>query len=156
MTKEITKAIILQDIQNKFALREFDPAPFLFDETVVPVYDITRHLTKLDNRNNTVSVTSATSFEFFQVPDNERWSLHRYLVIFMTGTYTVAGLLIGRPTSSDYMYLDLTAAQSVSYLNDLPKDAILDPGDRLYINVDGYTATGDLRLIIELTVETIR
>ena len=156
MTKEITKAIILQRIQDKFKLRDFEPAPFLFDETVIPIYDIKPHLETMMRQTETLSVTATGPLNFFSVPVDEQWYLHRYNVIFVTGAYTIAGLFVGRPTSAYYTYLDLTAAQTVSYVRELPKDVKLNPGDRVYINVDGYTSTGDLTLICEVTREELR
>ena len=156
MTKEITKSIILQQIEDKFKLREFVPGPFLFEETVIPTYDIGPHLVTEERQVKTLSITSAASYAFFTVPENERWLLHRYNVIFVTGAYTVAGVFLGRPVSADYVYLDLTAAQSVSYAHNLPNPALLMPNQRIYVMVDGYTTTGDLDMIIDATVEKIR
>ena len=159
MTKEITKAIILQEIRDKFKLREFDPAAFLFDETVVPVYEIKNHLIHGYSDYTTVSIGSAASFVFFTVPSDEVWHLLGYNVIFMAaGAYTVAGLYISRNdrTIGAFVYLDLTAAQTVSYAINLPKEVRLTPGDRLLINVDGYTSTADLRLHIDILKEEIR
>ena len=44
MTKEITKSFILQQIQDKFRLREFTAENFLFSETVIPIYNVENHL----------------------------------------------------------------------------------------------------------------
>ena len=156
MTKEITKANILQELQDKFQLREFDRAVFLFDETVVPVYNIAPHLEKTVRKYTRLSITSAASVTCFTVPQDERWRLRRYNVIFVTGVYTVAGILVGRPSAAEYSYLDLKAAQNASYINDLPKDVILNPGESLYVNVDGYTSTGNLDVICEVIREEIR
>ena len=159
MTKEITKAVILQEIQDKFKLREFASAKFLFDETVVPVYEIRGHLQSWRSRHAQLSVTAAGSFSFFTVPTTERWTLRSYSVIFMTGVYTVAGIYILRNLrggSTDFSYLDLEAAQSTSYLTALPAPTVLEPGDDLRVNVDGYTSTGNLQLHIDYMKEEIR
>ena len=156
MTKEITKAHILQELQDKFALRDLEPERFTFQESVAPVYDIARHLTRVERKAETRSITAAGAHVFFTCPADEWWALHRYTVVFVTGVYTVAGVLVGRPTAAEYVYLDLSAATAVSYMNDLPKDVAIRPGDVLYINVDGYTSTGDLLLIIDVDVEKIR
>jgi len=156
MTKEITKSIVLQEIQDKLKLREFEAANFLFDETVVPTYDIGQHLMKPSVKSFTKSITVAGLHSFFSVPADEKWHLHRYNIIFMTGAYTVAGMTVTRPEPVDYVYLDLKAAQSTSYIVDLPKDVVLSSGDDLRVYIDGYTSTGDLLVIIDVTVEKIR
>ena len=158
MTKEITKAIILQQIQDKFGMREFAPAAFLFDETVVPVYNVERHLEEMWTKYITRSITSTGGELFLTVPGTERWHLKRYDVVFMgAGCYTVAGLYVERVNRSPadaYIYIDLEAAQSVSYHKDV--DVILNPGDAVKISIDGYTSTQDLRLYIDYLREEIR
>ena len=157
MTKEITKAFILQEIEDKFKLRELVPDRFRFSEEVVPVYNVEPHLTKPEVQHTTTSVTSGpTAYWFFTVPQTEKWVLHRYNIIFKTGVYTVAGLMIYRPDVAKYMYVDLAAGQSVSYTHDFVKDVVLDARDSIYLYVDGYTSTGDLELRIDVTVEEIR
>ena len=157
MTKEITKAFILQQIQDKFRLREFEPAKFLFDETVVPVYNIDEHLEEWRQTYVSMSITSTGGSTFQYIPSDERWHLKRYDVVFMSGVFTVAGVFIVRKSRSPtdaYIYLDLTAAQSVSYHKET--DVILTPGDVIKINIDGYTSTGDLRLYMDYQKEEIR
>ena len=159
MTKEITKAIILQEIQNKFTLREFDSAKFLFDETVVPVYNIEQHLTRPYTDLNNPSVTGTGGVECFEVPDNEIWTLSVYELIFMTGVFTAAGVYIDRVekhSSNATFYLDLTADQNTSYTHVLPQPVVLYPGDKIMVNIDGYTSTGVFWLIADVLKETIR
>ena len=161
MTKEITKAAILQEIRDKFRLREYAPSKFLFDETVVPVYDINAHLHAYWQKYVTKSITGTGAYVFFPVPENERWHICRYDVVFMTGVYTIAGVFYQRPTNrrdpaDAYLYLDLTAAQTVSYHTELKTELILDPKSSLSINVDGYTSIGNLRLYVDYMVEEIR
>ena len=158
MTKEITKAIILQEMEDKLKLRELAPERFTFSEMVIPIYDIEPHLVKPEIKKKTVSITvGSEAYVFFSVPTNEKWHLHGYNVIFMTGSYTVAGLMIYRKgTAANYFYIDLTAAQSVSYSNQLPKDILLDHNDQLHLSIDGYTTTGNLELRIDVTTEEIR
>jgi len=77
----------------------------------------------------------------------------------VTGVYTVAGAYIlrrDRALGTDFSYLDLTAAQSVSYLRTLPEPVTLEAGDTLLVNIDGYTSTGDLTLHIDYRKEEIR
>ena len=156
MTKEITKAYILQELQDMFKLREYTPESFLFSETVLPTYDITSHLQKREIDYNVVSITSGpTEYVFFTVPQNERWILHRYNVVFLAaGAYKVTGVFIYRGLS--YIYLDMTEGQTVSYLHDLINPVVLDPGDRIVVYVDDYTSTADLRLRVDLVKESIR
>ena len=159
MTKEITKAFIIQQIQDKFQLRELTPEIFRFSEMVVPTYDVEQHLQHWESTTNTVYVTSAANYTFFTVPATERWVLRAYNVIFLgAGAFTVAGIYVLRHTrvNESFVYLDLTAAQTVSYLNTLPEAITLEPGDMLRINVDGYTSAQNLRMDIDYRKETLR
>ena len=156
MTKEITKAIILQEIQDKFKLRDWEAERFLFSELVIPTYDISKHVQHWISDHKDVSITSAASFVFFTVPDNERWYLSRYDVTFLgAGAHTVAGVFILREPP-EYVYLDLTAAQTISYHINLSMLAVINPGEYIKVNIDGYTATQDLRLGIDYMMEEIR
>ena len=157
MTKEITKTIILQELQDKLRLREFTPAKFLFDETVVPVYDIEHHLRNCSAKHIVTSVTSATGKVLTTVPDNERWFINGYTTIFYNGSYTVAGVYVVRKnTPTIFVYLDLEAAQSVAYTVNLPKVLRMDPGDALYVNIDGFTTSGQFHVELDYEVEEIR
>ena len=158
MTKEITKAFILQQIQDKFGLREYEAAKFLFEESVVPVYNIDRHLGLPMSRLVQISITETGGIEFYKVDDDQIWTLHRYVVVPMgAGAFTMAGVYLTRTNNAAYfIYLDLTAGQTAAYANDLPKPARLYPGDTININIDGYTSTQSLRLYIDYTREMIR
>ena len=158
MTKEITKAFIMQQLQNRFKLRDLTPEIFRFSEEVIPTYDIGHEVDIPKAELGAVSVTSATSYEFFVVPEDEKWSLGTYNVIFMaTGAYKVSGVFIIRanyPTNA--VYLDLVKGQTVSYALHLPYPVILFPGDSLSVLVDDYTSTAILRLYIDYIMEKIR
>ena len=159
MTKEITKSIILQEIQDKLKLREFESAKFLLDETVVPVYDIGYHLGKRFIEMKTVSITAGPdAYVYFTVPENERWAFSNYNITFVTGVYGVTGLFITRASSGAgaFLYLDQKLGQTSSYPVNLGMDVVLDAGDNISIFVDAYTSTGDLRLGIDVTKEEIR
>ena len=160
MTKEITKAIILQEIEDKFKLRELAPDVFAFSELVVPTYNVDPHLRHPYSNVKEMSVTSAGAVSFFVVPSTERWYLRRYDVIFMAaGAYTIAGLYVRRVhklSGSATIYLDLAAAKSASYHIDLVESVRLDPGDEVLANVDGYTSTANLRVTADYEVEVIR
>ena len=159
MTKEITKARILQEIQDKLKLREFEPEVFSFGERVVPVYEIKQHLLTWETIYKQVSITSATIFMFFTVPDDEKWTLTNYNVIFMAaGAYKVSGLYVSRKTgiNADNCYLDLKEGQTVSYVVNLPQPVMLNAGDQLTILIDDYTSTAALRVYINVTKEKIR
>ena len=160
MTKEITKAFILQQIQDKFKLRELVPEIFTFSEMVVPVYSVEEHLNYTTADYRTESVTGTGAVLFFTVPDTERWFLQRYSLVFVgAGAYTVAGVYVRREKevrSGVVIYLDLTAAQTISYAVDLPKTVRLDPGDTIQATIDGYTSPQDLRLYIDYLKEELR
>jgi len=160
MSKEITKTNILQAIQDKFKLRDLEPERFVFQETVVPVYDIDQHLREFTNNWIEKSITSGPGgFNFMKVPPTERWFLRAYNVVFMAaGAYTVTGLYIlrNKGISGGMTYIDMTEGQTVSYAVNLPQLIPLDPGDYLYIYIDSYTSTAGLRLYIDYMKETIR
>ena len=158
MTKEITKANILQEMQDKFKLREFESVKFLFEETVVPVYNIEQHLEKWEVDVKTVSITSASSFEFFEVPANERWKLRSYFVVYLaTGAIKGSGLFIDkRPCPGCFIYLDLVKGQEVSYIVNLPQLVTLNPGNKLEYLIDTYVSTQNLQIFIDVMKEEIR
>ena len=158
MTKEITKANILQEMQDKFKLRDFDPAKFLFNEMVIPTYNIAQHLEHWKIEYSAVTVTGTGNVLFYTVPSNEKWILHRYDVVFVgVNTCTIAGANIRRLDGTpDSVYLDLTAGQTLSYHKDVQVPATLVAGDRLYINFDGFTSNQVVRLYIDYMMEEIR
>jgi len=156
MSKEITKSIVLQQLQDRLKLRDYETAKFLFDETVVPTFDIREELQQHQLNVASVNVIAAGNVFLFRVPFTERWTLERYDVVFMgAGAYTVAGVNINRG-GVDSVYLDLTAAQTVSYHVELPKPVVLGPLDELWINIDGYTSPQFVRLYIDYIMEEIR
>ena len=157
MSKEITKAYIIQELTDKFKLREDTPEKFLFLEGVRPVYNIEEHLKDFSILSVTRSVTGIGGVYFSGPGDTKKWELNGYTIVFLSGAFTVSGAYITRNSDSGkFVYLDLTAAQSVSYTVNLPKSITMYPGDRLSINVDGYTSTGDLRMDMDVSSETIR
>ena len=158
MTKEITKAYILQQIQDKLGLRELVPGKFSFDESVVPIYNIEQHLRIQKAAYSEVSITSATGFVFFTVPADEKWFINGYNVIFMgSGAIKVAGVYVTRKSyATVFTYIDLTKNQAISYANYFITPISLGSGDKLSINVDEYTSTQNLRLYIDYMVEKIR
>ena len=160
MTKEITKSIILQKIQDRLGLREFEAAKFLLDETVVPTYDIHHDLEIWRSYFvNTSAITETGAKILTSVPANEKWLLRAYTITFISGAITIAGVYVLRSTrrdDTDFSYLDLTAAQSTAYLRTLPEPVVLEPGDALYVNVDGYTSNAILRLNYDYRVEELR
>ena len=158
MTKEITKAFILQQMQDKLKFREWEAAPFLFDETVRPVYNIENHLKTWETRSTLLSVTGTGGLNILSVTQTERITVSGYTVVFYgAGAYTVAGVYLTRKNSSTlFVYLDLTAGQSVAYTVNLPKPVILDSKDKLYVNIDGYTSTQNIEIIMDVSVEELR
>ena len=159
MTKEITKAFILQQIQDKFGLRELEPEKFSFLESVMPIYNIEQHLKTWESRwlDLTVAATGGKTIRI--IPDMERWLLQSYTMVFISGAFTVAGGYILRSLrrdGTDMSYLDLKAAQSVSYLTMLPTPVVLEPGDAFMVNIDGYTSSGTLRIHYDYQRETLR
>jgi len=160
MTKEITKTILLQRLVDRFGLREFTPSKFLLDETVIPTFDVHSDLEHWQSYYmNTGTITGIGAQSIIIVPDTVRWHLRAYSVTFVSGSVTVAGVYIKRKDSrdaTDFSYLDLTAAQSTAYLRTLPEAVTLEPGDRLLVNIDGYTSDAVLRIDYDYMLEEIR
>ena len=159
MSKEITKAHIIQEIEDKFKMRDFESAPFLFDETVIPTYEISPHLETRTIKSKTLSITSATFFEFFIVPADERWIFANYnLTFYNIGAYKVTGLFVTRTSSGAgaYIYLDQTAGQTGSYAVHLNTPVTVDPGDKLSVLIDTYVSTANLRLGVDVQLAKIR
>ena len=158
MTKEITKAKILQEIQDKFRLREFLPEKFLFAETVIPVYNIEKHTQTWVITRKSVTATGTGGILLRTVPENEQWALRAYDVVFVSGVFTATGLYITRVQEDPtyFIYLDLTAGQSTSYHITLPSPVVLQPGDEIQINIDGYTSSGVLYIYLDVMKEEIR
>jgi len=160
MTKEITKAIILQELQDKFQLRDFDPAKFLFDETVIPTYEITPHLTHTTAKMVDHVFTGIGGFVFITLPSDEKWIVTGYTVVFVTtGNLTLSGVFIARKArvgGSTFTYLDLTAGIAASYTHYLATPLRLDPGDAIGVNCDGYTTDTTIQLYVDYTMEEMR
>ena len=158
MTKEITKSIILQEIQDKFKLREYEPSKFIFSEEVIPIYDLGPHFGTREVQTIDVSITSTGNKLFFTVPEDERWFIQAYnLIPLGAGAFTMAGAYLQRgPINSHYIYMDLEAGQTASYLVIVSPHLIADPGDGIYVNIDGYTSTQSLRMKLDIEKETIR
>jgi hypothetical protein len=158
MTKEITKAYIVQQIEDKLKLRDLEPERFTFSERVIPVYNIEPHLSTWKVKYTTVNITSATSFKFFTVPQNERWTLRAYHVVYlMTGAIKGSGLFIGdRPGAGDFIYLDLKKGQEVSYLITLGVPVVIEAGSTLNYLIDTYVSSQNLAVYIDVLVEEIR
>ena len=158
MSKEITKSFILQEITDKFKLREWEPERFTFSEQVVPVYNIEQHLKTWEVVSNTLSMTSAAAFTFFTVPQNERWVLRGYQIIYgATGAHKGTGLFLSyRPEGTDIIYLDMTKGQEISYCVNLPILVTIEPKTRIKYLIDTYTSAQDLTVDIDVQKERIR
>jgi len=158
MTKEITKARVLQEIQDKFKLREFEHTPFLFSETVTPVYSMEPHLEVWEHEYKRISITSAASFTFFVVPQTEKWHIRAYSVIFLgSGAIKITGVYVSRKaTPTRTIYLDMKESQIISYVINLPQVCVLQPGDVVAILCDDYTSTQSLDLYLDVMKEEIR
>ena len=159
MTKEITKAYILQQLEDKFKLRESIPEKFTFSETVLPVYNIEPHLTTWESLTETVSITAIGGVQFYAVPEKERWLLRSYVVVYgMTGAIKGTGLYMAhRPhPSTTAMYLDMKKGQEVSYLTTLNTPVVLQSITKLMYYIDTYVSTQDLTIRIDIQREEIR
>ena len=111
MTKEITKSIILQEIADKFALRDFEPEKFLFGEYVIPTYDIAPHVRNWVNTRHRIEVTGNGSYQILYVPATERYHVRRMSLLHETGAnFDIDQVLIaGLSGSVQYLFYDTVA-----------------------------------------------
>ena len=158
MTKEITKAFILAQMEDKFGLRELIPERFSFSETVVPVYQVEQHVEHYLSGMSEVSITATGGYVFFTVPHDEKWILSRFNPVFIgISTIKITGIYIKREETPTFIvYLDMVKGQDVSYAYNLPQPVVLVPKDEIKITVDTYVSTQNLRLYIDYMMEKIR
>ena len=162
MTKEITKAIILQQIQEKFGLRELESEIFRFSEMVIPIYDIGMHVKNWDLQRYREEITGNGSLHFITVPDNERWKMRRIIVVAEAGgTYNIAIIYIYHPshsTDNNYIFYNTVApiAAGTVTIFEFPQDIPVEEGDNIDINISGFSVGGYTSIHILREVETIR
>ena len=161
MSKEITKANILQEIQNKFKLRDFEPEKFLFSEIVTPTYDIGDHVKHWESERFREQITANGVAVMCTVPDNERWRIRKVDVINEAGAnYLINQVLFyGSATKNQYLYFNYTGIASGGIeLFSLRQDIFMEHGelDTFRINVASFVAGGYASVHILKEVETIR
>lgn len=155
---EITKSIILQQLQDKFALREWIPERFSFLETVIPVYQIEQHLREwITADSGAISISSTTDFMTFTVPANERWYIRTYTGIFATGNYNIGAVKLNRANSDTTMYLEIEEhLNGLSWVHEFPVPLVVVAGDKLVVTCSGHTTTGNFKLYIDYDKEMVR
>jgi len=162
MTKEITKANIIQEIQNKFQLREFTPAQFLFDETVVPTYDMGQHVKAWDMSRGRVAVSANGTLIPYAVPETEQWRIRRLSLINETGgNFDVDQIFTYHPsvpTAITYVFYNTASPIGTGTVKifEFPQDIPMSPGEHVMINISNYVGAGYVSVHMLKEVETIR
>jgi len=110
---------------------------------IQPVTDADRLLQRLAIESSTISVTSAIGFVVATVPKGERWTVSIMRVRLSSGTWTHNTFLIRDPTDSPMEIHNYTQS-STSELWEPINPIELDEGWQLSVNVDSFSATGNL------------
>ena len=162
MTKEITKANILQEIQNKFGLRDFEPERFLFGEFVTPVYDIEHHVKTWTTIRYRTQVTGNGAVAILLVPGNKEYNIRRVNVLHETGAnFDIDQVFFdGQSNAVQYLFYD-TAAPITSgtvKIFALTQDIIMSKNDlkAFYYNVSNFVAGGYVSVHVTLEDVTVR
>ena len=161
MTKEITKVDIIQQIQDKFKLREFETSSFLFSEKVVPTYDIGQHVKQWALHRDRIEITGNGGAYFPDVPQTEQWRIRRITLIHETGAnfdITQFAYYATGEISFDYLFYDTTTpiASGTVKIFQLPQDLILSHGMRFFITIANFVAGGYVAMHTLREVETLR
>ena len=162
MTKEITKANILQEIQDKFGLREWEATKFLFNETVMPIYDIDQHVRKWVCIRGRKPIAGNGAVSFFSVPPVERWHVRRLSVFHETGAnFDIDQVFFYRgATECQYVFYDTTSPLTSGTVKifEFPQDIPMEYGELadIRINVSNFVGGGYVALHMLREVETIR
>ena len=161
MSKEITKASILQEIQNKFKLRDFEPEKFLFSEMVTPTYDIGDHVKHWESERCREQITANGVTIMCTVPENERWRVRKIDVINEGGANFKINQVFfyGSATKLQYLYFNNAgiASGAVEFFP-LEQDIFMehDEMNTLQLNVIDFVAGGYVAVHVLKEVETIR
>ena len=164
MTKEITKAILLQELKDKFELRDFEAARFLFDETVVPTYDIGEHVKLWESARSRIAIAANGSTHFFRVEMDERWSVRKIDVFNETGgNFDITQVYLYTDVNTNqFLFHDTVApiANGTVTMFDLPQDIRMERANGglefLYLTVANFVAGGYVTVHMLKEVETIR
>ena len=162
MTKEITKSIILQEMQDKFQLRDFESARFLFDETVIPTYDVGAHVKHWTVTRDRQVVSGNGALFFHVVPYDERWRVRKIDVYSETGGNFDIDQIFIATAGTEYQYLFFNTAAPIANgtvnMFNLPQDIAMQRSMlyTVYINVANFVAGGYVAIHMLREVETIR
>jgi len=160
--KRITRANIMGELVDKFALQEHEKEEFLFGEFVVPTYDIGAHVKGWESAEKRNAITADGTADFFNCPETERWNVRRVDVIHETGAnFDVNQIFFYKSaTEHQYLFFDETSPLQSGGVKifDLPQDVMMDRGGfkGLRINVANFVAGGYISINMWREVETIR
>ena len=161
---------IVRNIANNIHLFPGRPGRRVFiPETIYPTAEISKHgspyiLYKQD------SISSATVYDMFTVPDNEYWTLRFVTLVISTGTYTFRDIYIkyadkrtatyngADPKQWDHasgykIYIMYSPTSAYLIYDGTYKDIRLPPASVIGCTVDGHTSAGNGRMYIEVIRE---
>ena len=162
MTKEITKASILQEIQNKFGLRDFESERFLFGELVTPIYDIAPHVRNWVTERYRSSVTGNGPVQILYVPADTEYRIRRVSVLHETGAnFDIDQVFLeGVGNAVQYLFYDTVApiTSGTVKLFEPTQDIPMRKGDLIYMwfNVSNYVAGGFVSVHVLKEEEIVR
>lgn len=158
--KKCNKALLLQELIEKFDLQQWEYEPLLFAETIIPVYDVDRNFREYKSQSSgNISVTGINLYTAFTVPKDEQWQIDSLVMQIVSGTWEWDKILIRRARSSsiDYPIVVETTAISSGYKQyRFNPPLIADSQDTLLWFCSSYTATGDGRMLIDGYIQKIR
>ena len=160
--KRITRANVMGELVDKFALQEYEREDFLFGEFVVPTYDIGNHVKTwvCEEERKAISANGAT--HFFLIPVTELWHVRRIDVIHETGAnFDIDQVFFyGSALKHQYLFYDTTTpiVSGTIKIFDLPQDVPMKTSQliNLYINVVNFVAGGYVSVHMLKEVEIIR
>lgn len=144
----------MQELVEKFELQQYEKSPFLFGETIIPTYDIGKHLEKWVAKDSGQSITGVGYYVFYTVPNSERWHIRNITVAGASGSHTFS-TIVYQQAGGYWMNLYHTA-DSVHVILNLSQDLVIEPQSILQIYFDGYTSTSTCHMYLNTKVEKIR
>lgn len=157
--KKITKAILMQQLVDRFKLQEHVREEFVFLEEVLPVFELKSLLDDWDIRyTGALGVTAISLIKVLEAPMNERITIRDIEINQASGTFTYISIILVRNKDvvNKLRYYEWGASQSGRSVLNLAQDLVLDPGDYLEVYCDGFTTNGNLFGTFNCLIETLR
>jgi len=151
--KKCNKALLLQELIEKFDLQQWEYEPLLFAETIIPVYDIHTHLERWTGKSESITITGNGIKNIHTCPKDERWHIRRWGLFQVGGDFTWDDLQVDRNgVSVPIRHFD--TGQTFTIYEPY-QDLILEANHILQVEI-AYTAEGDLYSFLDVKVEKIR